>query len=278
MNMNMNNEEEEKKSTSWNESTSAVNSALKKYEQSVGLAYDDLPSELCEGTNLKLARWSLVVTDNSLKTIAQNTYNRVKRDLDDKEKNKMRNKMTLEEELAELDSLTFEPTEEVQVTQKLSKKKTRLEQTLEDTLSGGVSGPTAEEQNMEEENLKAQQEAAERVRWENQMKKTGLLSLDIAGSQLVTDTGIKALADVCITLQSLNVEGSYRITDVGLRTLAMSCVHLRDLNFSGCMGVAGPGFAVLGEVSACVCACVYRASAQQPPVPSTQSNPSRSYQ
>jgi len=256
----------------------SIMNEVKKYEQTVGMAYDELPAELCEGTNLKLAKWSLVVTDNSLKNIAALTHNRVKYDLENKGKGGGK-KLTLEEELAQLEQLSFEPEEEVEVKPVVSKKMTSLERTIDESI-GGDTGLSAEEQNMEEENYMAQVAAADRVKWEvrsseakdgrlersdssisfttitnyiplvpsqNQMKKTGLLSLDITGSQQVTDTGVKAIADVCITLKSLSLEGAYKVTDVGLRALSMGCVYIRELNLSGCMGIVGPGFSVIGQ-------------------------------
>ena len=47
--------EEKKTGGAWDNTAGNVNSALKKYEESVGLAYDDLPLELCEGTKVSLA-------------------------------------------------------------------------------------------------------------------------------------------------------------------------------------------------------------------------------
>ena len=44
--------EEKKTGSAWDDTASNVNSALKKYEESVGLAYDDLPLELCEGSKV----------------------------------------------------------------------------------------------------------------------------------------------------------------------------------------------------------------------------------
>lgn len=153
-------------SNAW-DSTGEVASILnevKKYEHTVGLSYDDLPKELCEGSHLKLGKWSLVITDNSLRNIAALTYDRVRKDLDDKEKG-VTKKLTLEEELAQLDQLAFEPEEEVEVKEVEVKKMTRLEMTLAESI-GGETGPSAEEQNLEEESYLAQKAAAEKVKWE----------------------------------------------------------------------------------------------------------------
>ena len=111
---------------------------------------------------LNLAKWSIVVTDTSLRNIAKLTHDRVTADIARGPERKKY--MTLEEEvregpirlwlcllvspllttplsppppsppsqLSQLSSLSFEPTEEVEVTQKLSKRKTRLERTLEE--------------------------------------------------------------------------------------------------------------------------------------------------
>ena len=113
---------------------------------------------------MKLGKWSLVITDNSLRNIAALTYDRVRKDLDDKEKG-VTKKLTLEEELAQLDQLAFEPEEEVEVKEVEVKKMTRLEMTLAESI-GGETGPSAEEQNLEEESYLAQKAAAEKVKWE----------------------------------------------------------------------------------------------------------------
>ncbi|GMH88698.1 hypothetical protein TrVE_jg986 [Triparma verrucosa] len=222
-----------------------VNSALQKYEESVGLAYSDLPLEKCDGTTLELSKWSLVITDNSLSNIATITKNRVQAALDaPPEKKKYK---SLEEELAELSSLSMmDEEEEVVQLKPMSKRKTRLERTLEES-TGGPSGPSFEEQNLEEETYRLQEEANKKVKWSNMMKKKGLLSLNIAGAEQVTDYGVKCISDVCISLRSISLEGCYKVTDVGLRALAMGCIYLRSLNLSGCLGMAGVGFATIGE-------------------------------
>jgi len=235
----------------WSNATTGVSNALKKYEsESVGLAYDDLPPELCEGTDLKLSKWSLVVTDNSLKMIADLTKLRVQRAINKKLERSFRpndsqmSGLTLEEEMEQLKEMELNSV--VSKPRNQSKRKTRLEMSL-DSITGSKDGPSAEEQNIEEENYAKQEEAKKKVMWEEEMKKSGLLSLDISGSERITDRGIKAIADICITLKELSISGSYQVTDVGLRSVSLGCPHLRSLNLSGCMGVAGPGFAVVGQ-------------------------------
>lgn len=84
---------------------------------------------MCSGTTLELSKWSLVITDNSLKNIATITKDRVQNALDrPPEKKKYK---SLEEELTELSSLSFVEEEEEVELRPLSKRKTRLERTLE---------------------------------------------------------------------------------------------------------------------------------------------------
>ena len=243
---------EEKKDDTMNPNTpppkpnlDPLSAALSKYEAATGLAYTTLPPELCEGIHLHLNKWSLVVTDESLKTMATVTRDRVTKELKKPKERKKYKKQTVEEELAELSQLS-EMTEEIVVDQKVSKRKTRLELSMASAL-GEDAGPSAEEQNAEEEALIAANAANHKIRWSNAMKKHGLLTLDIAGADRVTDLGLKSVADTCSSLRNLDITGAYRITDVGIRALALCAGDLRSLNLSGCMGVVGPGFAVVGQ-------------------------------
>ena len=223
-------------------SGSTLSAALQKYDKSVGLAYSSLPPELCDGTRLRLSRWSLVVTDACLSAVARMTEERVKAELEKTGGRKKYKKKLTEEEEDDYSQLT----EDVQVTQVVSKKKSRLERSMS-TLLGSDTGPTADEQNLEEENFAAQTALAEKVKRENCMKRHGLLELEVGGAEQVTDLGVKHIADFCTSLRVLDISGTLRVTDVGLRSLALSCPDLRSLNLSGCQGIAGPGFAVLGQ-------------------------------
>ena len=60
--------------------TDATANALKeisKYQTEVGLAYDEIPPEICVGRKLLLNEWSLVATDVALQQIANATTERI---------------------------------------------------------------------------------------------------------------------------------------------------------------------------------------------------------
>lgn len=58
-----------------------VRRAIKAYEQSLNLPYQEVPSELCQVKGRKreinLSAWSLLVTDSSLRLIATSEKNRI---------------------------------------------------------------------------------------------------------------------------------------------------------------------------------------------------------
>lgn len=61
------------------DSTKSVMSAIKKYEAEVGLAFEEIPPDVCEGRVLELAAWSLIATNNTLRMIAEKTEARVQK-------------------------------------------------------------------------------------------------------------------------------------------------------------------------------------------------------
>eukprot|EP00949_MAST-11_sp_MAST-11-sp1_P004505 g4505.t1 len=73
----------------------------------------------------------------------------------------------------------------------------------------------------------------------------GIIELDIAGCNFITDVGMDWLAAGCHGLQKLNMEGLFKISDAGLRCLGDGCGELRDLNIRGLKLVTDVGLRYL---------------------------------
>eukprot|EP00636_Phaeomonas_parva_P005942 CAMPEP_0118879012 /NCGR_PEP_ID=MMETSP1163-20130328/18872_1 /TAXON_ID=124430 /ORGANISM="Phaeomonas parva, Strain CCMP2877" /LENGTH=822 /DNA_ID=CAMNT_0006815021 /DNA_START=227 /DNA_END=2692 /DNA_ORIENTATION=+ len=218
------------------DATMDVKKALKKYSEQTDLAYEEVPPELLDADALDLSKWSLIVNDNVLHAIAKFNRERIKeyievvRQADEERKAR-----------AEAGKKKHKPRSPKPV-----KKKVEDDAGASATVNippppVGLRGiqqlagvPEVDE---DEEPLPGW--AAEAV---------GLVALNVAGSEAITDYGLHKIAQQCGTLSKLNLRGAYRLGDVGMRALAMSCTtNLKEVDISGCMGLSGPGLASLGQ-------------------------------
>ncbi|KAL7450418.1 hypothetical protein ACHAWC_002336, partial [Mediolabrus comicus] len=76
---------------------------------------------------------------------------------------------------------------------------------------------------------------------------TLLLTLNLSGSEKVTDAGIKALSSCLSELETLHLDNAYQISSAGLSLIATNCKHLKHLSLAGCLKIDGVGFAVIGQ-------------------------------
>ena len=76
---------------------------------------------------------------------------------------------------------------------------------------------------------------------------TGLVVLNLAGAENITDVGLQLLSACTSSLKHLNLDNAYRIASVGLATVTKKCNKLQHLSLSGCMGIDGAGFGILGQ-------------------------------
>src|SRR5210317_1991955 len=73
---------------------------------------------------------------------------------------------------------------------------------------------------------------------------TRLSTLNLSGSEKVTDAGINALSSCLSDLETLHLDNAYQISNAGLSLIATYCKHLKHLSLAGCLKIDGVGFAV----------------------------------
>ncbi|CAM9603609.1 unnamed protein product, partial [Laminaria digitata] len=204
---------------------SHVKDAIKAYEQSTSLPYDDVPPELClarvETRSVDLSGWSLLVNDTALRCIAAEDQKRI----DGLARQSSVNKV---ESHIEAMGLT---------------------KAFKGVDASGVAQFDASSMVAWREREKLDRMKAEDIEQAQEYltSKEGLRSVNIAGAEGVGDGGIVALAAQCRHLQTLDMSGAHRVTDVAIRCLAVNCTGLTRLNLSGCVGICGPGLAAVGE-------------------------------
>ncbi len=71
--------------------------------------------------------------------------------------------------------------------------------------------------------------------------------LDIEGNFLVSDIGIRFIADRCRSLQSIKLKRNHDITDVALQALATTCTSLRHIDLTHCNKIEDVGVRYLAE-------------------------------
>eukprot|EP00904_Undaria_pinnatifida_P005961 jgi/Undpi1/2495/HiC_scaffold_13.g05874.m1 len=243
---------------------SHVKDAIKAYEQSTSLPYDDVPPELClarEGTrSVDLSGWSLLVNDTALRCIAAEDQKRIDGLARQSGVSKVESHieaMGLTHAFKGVDAsgvAQFDASSMVAWRERENLDRIKAEdiQQAQNMFFGSTKVDVRSIMSPAAFCFRAFHGSNNFSLGSNRVKdylaaKEGLRSVDIAGAEGVGDGGIVALATQCRHLQTLNMSGARRVTDVAIRCLAVNCTGLTRLNLSGCTGICGPGLAAVGE-------------------------------
>eukprot|EP00615_Pteridomonas_danica_P019386 CAMPEP_0114383778 /NCGR_PEP_ID=MMETSP0102-20121206/4948_1 /TAXON_ID=38822 ORGANISM="Pteridomonas danica, Strain PT" /NCGR_SAMPLE_ID=MMETSP0102 /ASSEMBLY_ACC=CAM_ASM_000212 /LENGTH=1302 /DNA_ID=CAMNT_0001539917 /DNA_START=24 /DNA_END=3932 /DNA_ORIENTATION=+ len=200
--------------------TAEVLKQIKKYESEVGLAYEEIPPDLCEGQTLHLNAWSLIANDNTLVSIAVCTCNRV------------------DKKAAEIMKSVDSGLKDTRVlsVREAAKARTREQANevvgLEELCMNGAVG-------IGDVGMKALGEHCAST----------LRILHLSHATRVSDVGLRLVGMRAYRLLELNLSGCNAVDGVGIAAFGEAASNLVLLNLSGCSRLASWAFQRL------VCGC-----------------------